>query len=46
MEVTDSKFGGTEYPMIDMGSSSSEWGLEKKRALQQVQGVVPAALPP
>lgn len=46
MEVTDSKFGGTEYPMIDMEASSSEWGLEKKRALQQVQGVVPAALPP
>lgn len=33
MEVTDSKFGGTEYPMIDMEASSSEWGLEKKRAL-------------
>ena len=46
MEVTDSKFGGTEYPVTDTEASSSEWGLEKKRALQQGQGVMPAALPP
>lgn len=32
--------------MVDTEASSSEWGLEEKRALQPVQGVVPAALQP
>lgn len=32
--------------MVDTEASSSEWGLEKKRTLKLMQGVVPSALLP
>ena len=32
MEVTDSKFGDTEYPMIDTEASSSEWTIASIKA--------------